>query len=442
MDENFDEMSISAIKEFSGDLCAFELMNASVKAKSEHVNAIRANLKEFEADLKVDELAYDSIKTKYESDEDKKHDNLVSALEILHESSWTATEQFLDHMSPVMVEKTQDLWSNLPGQFNEWEVQLPFGARSYVWIYWVLLPTCGSVNSIKLDWFADFVTDKLATNPHNSDAIVFQTNRASDDVDAKVKSQTKAEHDDQETEDDGDADDDDELDMKSSTSPSKLSKKARRLGTDKTVWVRQKQVRDKFEGSSRKLRVRDVMVIFDPKSVYGKRTAVQQCFLCTANVDGNVFHRSVAWKDRLVRGVLMLPRDMIVRPHFSTMDNNSGAAHLSKSMTDVQEYKQHCGGINIISKIQAALLHDNKGGELAPSSHIGHVDMHGYDGGISTFALQSLERSLPERVVASCTICHGREEYEFVKRNLLNTIHSMGERKAIPIPGFPDIGKV
>jgi hypothetical protein len=144
----------------------------------------------------------------------------------------------------------------------------------------------------------------------------------------------------------------------------------------------------------------------------------------------------VAWlsfsnpKERCVRDVFMMQRDKMVRP---------AVEYSTKCITDVQEYKQHCAGDSFFAKFQAALLHDPKGAELAPTSNVGHVDLHGYDGGLASFALQAREKAANQ--IVCCTICHGRDEFEFTKRGLMTRIHDMAEKKTIVIPGFPDVAK-
>ena len=101
----------------------------------------------------------------------------------------------------------------------------------------------------------------------------------------------------------GDDPAEDEDDVEDS-SPAK-KKNAKRLGSDRGIWIRQRQVREKFEEIKRRLNVREVVLTF--ASSHGNRSSFHPCLLVTSMQD-NFFHRCAAWRDRLVQGAVMLTR--------------------------------------------------------------------------------------------------------------------------------------
>ena len=97
----------------------------------------------------------------------------------MHTNSWTAVDNYIKEQLPIYVGKTTDLWSYLSSDFNTWEEELPKDAAM---VYFAILPTMGVVPQQKLDWLADFLTDKLSSRPLNSVAVILHTNRCGDEV--------------------------------------------------------------------------------------------------------------------------------------------------------------------------------------------------------------------------------------------------------------------
>ena len=81
--------------------------------------------------------------------------------------------------------------------------------------------------------------------------------------------------------------------------------------------------------------MKQAMVAFEPSSVYGSRSGFQEVVLITAADPKNVFHKTSLWKQGVVTGVSMLPRQDMVKP--SRLDSLWGA---DSRFTKVQEMKQ------------------------------------------------------------------------------------------------------
>ena len=97
--------------------------------------------------------------------------NITHTREEMHEKSWTSVDNYIKAEHPVFVHRTVDLWSDLAGEYNEWQESLPADARV---IFWLPMPTMGCVPMVKLDWAADFVTEKLTLRPYTSIAFFAQ----------------------------------------------------------------------------------------------------------------------------------------------------------------------------------------------------------------------------------------------------------------------------
>ena len=69
----------------------------------------------------------------------------------MHAKSWELTVNFADNMFPCFVERSCDLHSKLPPVFHAWEGALPAPSYTYLWVYYVNIPTCGSLSAIKQD---------------------------------------------------------------------------------------------------------------------------------------------------------------------------------------------------------------------------------------------------------------------------------------------------
>ena len=148
---------------------------------------------------------------------------------------------------------------------------------------------------------------------------------------------------------------------------------------------------------------------------------------------------SSLWKSQVCANVRMLPRDNMVRPLFSPMGRSSGIAHIPQSWTDVQEFKQHTGGDDLVLKVQAGLLNDLKGPLSTTSSSVAWVDIHGYDAALPRVILQGTVAD-PAADVVVASICHHKEEFEYVKRTIMQQVHTNG--RELKVPGFPDIQAV
>ena len=81
------------------------------------------------------------------------------------------------------------------------------------------------------------------------------------------------------------------------------------------------------------------MVTFEPSSIYGSRVGFQEVVLVTANDAKTVAHKPSLWKQGLVAGVSMLPRQDMVKPCKS-----EGKWGSDSRFTKVQEMKQDRGG--------------------------------------------------------------------------------------------------
>ena len=171
------------------------------------------------------------------------------------------------------------MWANLPTKYNTWEEEQDMDT---LWIYYLNMTTMGVVPKIKLDWCADWLTDKLTQNPVTSIGIIVQTNRAGEDV-----KKEKTDDDDDEDEEPMKADSDEEEEEKMA----EPSPKKPRIAADDGIRKVANSIAEKLAEPTRNLCVRDLQIVFRPSSVYGNRSGVHSALMVASPRDENIFKK-------------------------------------------------------------------------------------------------------------------------------------------------------
>ncbi len=163
-------------------------------------------------------------------------------------------------------------------------------------MYWVNLPAFGVVSAAKLSWVVAFLSAKLVEDKANGIAIILQANKFQADR-RKIKKESDTQQD-----------------------------LAVTLGEQ-----------------SRGLTVQEARIVFDPKTVFGKRKGFHDMILVTANHSSNCWWKSELLKRGIVTDVAMLGLDSYRKCNTKAVKETEQGikrARITTTMTAVQRAKQ------------------------------------------------------------------------------------------------------
>ncbi|CAK9011210.1 Uncharacterized protein SCF082_LOCUS11004 [Durusdinium trenchii] len=174
----------------------------------------------------------------------------------------------------------------------------------------------------------------------------------------------------------------------------------------------------------RNLKVKNVIFVFEPESVYGKREGALQGLCVVSNNPKNIFRQTRGFKTGVVHSISMLQRSEMVKPdHVSP---RKSVPHLGRAFTDVQEQRQVAGGTDFIQKTLQSF-------SVPSAGAIAMMDLHGCDG---CPALSCVEDIASGKRSVCGTICLDHTGADMLQR-VGNKIYESCRSQSLNLPGFP-----
>ncbi|CAL1150425.1 unnamed protein product [Cladocopium goreaui] len=386
----------------------------NAKARSE-----LAGFNMWKEQLQSDQVQFEASKIMSEKESAKKRAQLVSKLEDAHKKAWDAVGSYMSSNLQFFEGRAIEAESTVLPALSTWmtetlgeiaEVRSPDDHCIFLLIN---LPTAGVVPAAKSDFFLTAVTNILASYSKNSIAIFVHGNRAGDASGRRGVKSEKVEKDemdeDVKEEDEGEEDEDGEGE-ENMESPEEVEIREMKHRLEKALSLK-----------DRGLVIKDLTWVFDPASIYGKRSGCLRGLAVLHRDKANVFRSSQGWKHAVIHQVQMLPRNGMYKP-----DAQSALPHMGRAFTDAQELRQVSGGCDFVRKTMDSF-------KPATASTCLIVDLHGYDCWPALAALE--ERSEGHRTICA-TVVLDRSSQSLQSR-VANKLYESCRAGHVEVCGFP-----